>query len=226
MVMPVQAASAERGKAASWKSCKNTARRVTQMMKQLMYVPSSQANALTFQVGCCDSACSCWKMLEVWVRLWLGSEDVTMAGRGPVRLAALRKMTPGLLAFLTAEMLGLYLVGLRALMAERSKKDSSGLLAASVAAGSSPTLCSHWFAKSKGVESKGRLLSVDAVLVGSSVDRLVAAIASAAFTRLVLLAAACAEASASLGRGVKPTGSSSRMDRRFLPPIVQTRKLD
>ena len=82
-------------------------------------------------------------------------------------LAALRKIRPCLLAFLTAAMLGRYLgvfleadlsiVLLNAGLPKLEDLDSSG-------AASSGTLCSHCRAKSIGLSSKGLELSVEAVL--------------------------------------------------------------
>ncbi len=93
-----------------------------------------------------------------------------MAGSPPVMLAALRRIKPCLLAFLTAEILGLNFVGLlvdlepvRSIVVDMVGSPMLGDLDSSCAA-SSGTLCSHCRAKSTGLDSKGRALSVEAVL--------------------------------------------------------------
>ncbi len=134
------------------------------------------------------------------VNEWLGSDAVTMAGTSPVMLAALRRMRPCLLAFFTAEMLGRNLVGLLAdldivLVIVLDIKGASRLgdLESSLSA-SSGTLCNHCRAKSTGLASRGRALSVDAVL---SMIRVLAS------WSLLLV-----DASASLRFGLTAAGSS------------------
>lgn len=123
-----------------------------------------------------------------------------MAGSSPVMLAALRSITPCLLAFFTAEMLGRNLVGLLAdLEPVRSMvlamTDSAALADLDSSCGaSSPTLCSHCLAKSTGLDSRGRALSVEAVLSIVSV--------------LASWAPVLVDASASLRFGLTAPGSS------------------
>lgn len=126
-------------------------------------------------------------------------------------LAARRKMSPCLLAFLTAAMLGRYLgVFLEADLSivlpstglpKLGDLDSSG-------AESSGTLCSHCRAKSMGLSNRGLELSVEAVL---SIDSVLAS-----------WSGLCGEASASLLSALTAPGSSGEALNTELGIVLQS----